>query len=75
LTNLIILCQEYKSWSSSLCSFLQPSLTHLSLVQIILFSNTLSPCSSLNVRDQVLHSYRASEKDSRQEDKRIWTEW
>jgi hypothetical protein len=47
-----------------------------------LFSNTLSQCSSLNVRDQVLHLYRTTGKiivlyililtffDSRQEDRR-----
>jgi hypothetical protein len=53
----------------------------------ILFSNTLSIGSSLNVRDKVSHPYRTSGKiiilyiviftsfDSRREDKRLWTEW
>jgi hypothetical protein len=50
-----------------------------------LFANTLSLCSSLNVRDQVSHPYRTTGKiiilyilngmflDSRREDKRLWT--
>jgi phosphate starvation-inducible membrane PsiE len=53
----------------------------------ILFSNTLNLCSSLNVRDKVSHPYRTTGKiivfyiviitilDSREEDKRFWTEW
>jgi hypothetical protein len=52
-----------------------------------LFSNTLSLCSSLNIRDQVSHPYRTTGKIivlyipifmffySRREDKRFWTEW
>jgi hypothetical protein len=70
---LIILAKEYKLWSSSLCSFLIS----------ILFSNTLSLCFSLNVRNQVSHPYRTTGKiivfyilifmssDSRREDKRF----
>jgi hypothetical protein len=53
---LIILGEEYKWWSSSLCSFLQPPVTWS---PNILFStpnwNTLSLCSSFNIRDQVSH--------------------
>jgi hypothetical protein len=66
-----------------------PSL-HLSSVQILLstlFSNTLSPCFSLNVRDQVSRPYSTTGNiivfyvlsfmflDSRREFKRFWTEW
>jgi hypothetical protein len=50
-----------------------------------LFSNTLSLCSSLNVRDQVSHPHRTTGKilhsqmftflESRREDRRFWTEW
>jgi hypothetical protein len=51
------------------------------------FSNTLSLCSYLNVKDHVSHPYRTTGKlivlyslfftflDSRQEDRRFWTEW
>jgi hypothetical protein len=63
---LIILCEEYNSWSSSLCSFLHPpdtsALFGQNILLSILFSNTLSLCSSLNVRDQVSHPYRTTGK-------------
>jgi hypothetical protein len=56
---LIIFGEEYKLRNSSLCSFLQPPVT-LSLfgpniLLSTLFSNTVSLCTSLNVRDQVSH--------------------
>jgi hypothetical protein len=88
---LIILGEEvYMLWCSSLCSFLQPPATTTLLGPNILpntlFSNTLSLCSSLNLRDQVSHPYRTTGKiivlyiviftllDSRREDKWFWTE-
>jgi hypothetical protein len=52
LTILIILCEEYKLWSS-LCSFLQTPVTSSlfgpNILLSTLFSNTLSLCSSLNL--------------------------
>jgi hypothetical protein len=53
----------------------------------ILFSGTINLCSSLNVRDQVLHPYKTTGRimvlyiltftflDSRREDRRVWDEW
>jgi hypothetical protein len=37
-------------------------LTVVTTVPFTLFSNTLSPCSSFNVRDQVSHPYRTTGK-------------
>jgi hypothetical protein len=63
---LIILGEEYKSWSSLLCNFLHSPVTSSLFGPNILFSNlvsnTLSLCSSLNVRDQVSHPYRPTGK-------------
>jgi hypothetical protein len=62
LITLTILGEDYKPCSSSLCSFLQPHVTSSLLGPNILlstlFSNTLSLCYSLNVRDKVSHPYK-----------------
>jgi hypothetical protein len=62
----IILGEEYKFWSSSLCSFLHPPVTWFLFGPYVplstLFSNKLSLCPSLNVRDQVSHPYRTTGK-------------
>jgi hypothetical protein len=85
---LIILGEEYKLRGSSLCSFIQPPVSspHIgpNILLSGLFSNTLSLCSSLNVRDP----YRTTGKiivffyilifmflDRTREDKRFWIEW
>jgi hypothetical protein len=63
---LIMSGEDYKSSSFSLCSFLQPpvasSLFGPNILLSTLYSNTVSPCSSLNVRDQVLHPCRTTGK-------------
>jgi hypothetical protein len=87
LHHSIILGKEYKLWR---CKFLQPPITwSLSGPNILLgtlFSNTLSLCSSPNVRDKVSHPYKTTGKNillyfiiciflnSRREDKRYWIE-
>jgi hypothetical protein len=63
---LILLGEQYKLWSFSLCIFFfQPPVTSSlfgpNILFSTLFSNTLSLCSSVKVRDQVSHSYRNTE--------------
>ena len=61
-----ILCEEYKSFSSSLCSLLHSPVTSSLLGPNVLlnnmFSNTLSFLSSRNVSDQVSHPYKTTGK-------------
>ena len=56
--------EEYRSFSSSLCSFLHShvvsSLLGPNILLSTLFSNTLSLRSSLNVSDQVSHPYNTT---------------
>jgi len=84
-----ILGEEYRSLSSSLCSFLHSRVTSSLLGPNILlntlFSNTLSVCFSLSVSYQVSHTYKTTGKtivlcilifkflDSKLEDKRFCT--
>jgi hypothetical protein len=87
---LIILEEENKLWSSSLCSFLQRPITSspfdTNTLLSTCFLNTLSLCSSLNIKYQVSHPYRTKGKivvlyilivmflNRSQEDKMFWTE-
>jgi hypothetical protein len=57
--------KEYRSLSSSLCSYLHPLVTSSLLCPNTLntlFSNILSLRSSLNVSDQVSHPYKTTVK-------------
>ena len=61
-----ILGEEYKSFSSSLCSLLHSpvtsSLLGLNILLNTIFSNTLSFLSSLNVSDHVSHPHKTTGK-------------
>ena len=83
-----ILGEEYKSFSSSLCSIphspVTSSLLGLNILLNTIFSNTFSFLSSLNVSDQVSHPHKTASKiivlyifkflDSNLENKRFCTE-
>jgi hypothetical protein len=60
-------CEQYQSFSSTLCSFLHSPVTSSLLGPNILlrtlFPNTLSLRSSVNVGDQVSHSYKTRERE------------
>jgi hypothetical protein len=82
----VINCEAPHWATSSILLLLYPALVQVFFLTT-LFSNTLSLCSSLNVRDQVSHPYKITGRimvlyiltftflDSKQEDKRLWTEW
>jgi hypothetical protein len=90
LTVLSIIREEYKLWSSICIPFHSPvpsTVLGPNILLVVLFSNTLSLRSSLNVRNHVSHPYRTTGKirelyilmftflDGGREDKRFWTEW
>ena len=58
--------EEYKSFSSSLCSLLHSPVTSSllgpNILLITMFSNTLSFLSSRNVSDQASHPYKTTGK-------------
>jgi hypothetical protein len=88
---LIIHGEEYKLRSSSLCNALQPpDIPPPSGPRILLsalFTGALSLCSSLNLRSQVSHQYKTTDKilllhvliftclHSRRKGERFLTEW
>ena len=59
-----LLGEQYRSLSSSLCSFLHfpvtSSVLDPNILLSTLFSNTLSLCSSFNVREKTLNPYQAT---------------
>jgi len=82
--------KEYRSLSSSLCSFLHfpvtSALLSLNILLSTLFWNTLSLRPSLSISDKVLHPYKNKRQnynsvyfnallDSKSEDERFCTEW
>jgi hypothetical protein len=66
LITRIILDDQYRLLSSSLCSLLHSpvisSFLGPNILLSTLFSNTLSLCFYLSVRDQVSHPYKTTDK-------------
>jgi hypothetical protein len=62
LITWMIFGEEYRTWSSSLCSLLHcpvtSSLLDPNILLSTIFSKNLSVCCSLNVNDQVSHPYK-----------------
>jgi hypothetical protein len=66
LVTVMIFDEAYKLWCSSLCSLQQrpatSSLLDPNTVLSTQFSNTWHACSSVRLRDQVLHPYKTTGK-------------
>ena len=67
LINRITICEQYRTLSSSLCSYLPSPLSSLlscpNIPLSTLFSDTLSLRSSLKVNDQVSHPYNTARQN------------
>jgi hypothetical protein len=65
LVSLIISGEQFKQWSPSLCSFIQPSVTSSlvgpNILLSTLFSNTLNLCFSLHLPHQVSHPNKTTD--------------
>ena len=66
ISRILIFAEKHKLRCSSLCSLLHysvtPSLLGPNIYLRTLFWNTISLCTSLNVRDQVSHTYKTTGK-------------
>jgi hypothetical protein len=83
-------CEEYKLWSSSLCSFLQPPVTSSLFGPNILLNTLVSNSESMILPKYYRPSFTPTQNhtqnysfeniifkflDSRREDERFWNEW